>query len=113
MGGQGLRFASSLRCVLTNSAKSIISHALLHESTCTSRPAAPEMVPRPAAVVEAPSPDGRVLSGLASSCLAYGAAVALRSSACMWSRSDRFLWEQKVAKKVKVLWQLLVGNFGQ
>ena len=28
-------------------------------------------------------------------------------------RSDRFLWEQKVAKKVKVLWQLLVGNFGQ
>ena len=27
--------------------------------------------------------------------------------------SDRFLWEQKVAKKVKVLWQLLVGNFGQ
>ena len=26
---------------------------------------------------------------------------------------DRFLWEQKVAKKVKVLWQLLVGNFRQ
>ena len=26
---------------------------------------------------------------------------------------DRFLWEQKVAKKVKVFWQLLVGNFGQ
>ena len=29
-----------------------------------------------------------------------------------WARLDRFLWEQKVAKKVKVLWQLLVGNFG-
>ena len=29
------------------------------------------------------------------------------------SRSDRFLWEQKVAKKVKVFWQLLVRNFGQ
>ena len=26
---------------------------------------------------------------------------------------DRFLWEQKVAKKVKVFWQLLVRNFGQ
>ena len=45
------------------------------------RPAAPEMVPRPAAVGEAPSPDGRVLSDLASSCLAYGTVVALRSSA--------------------------------
>ena len=31
----------------------------------------------------------------------------------MGSVLDRFLWEQKVAKKVKVLWQLLVGNFGQ
>ena len=28
------------------------------------RPAAPEMLPRPAAVGEAPSPDGRVLSDL-------------------------------------------------
>ena len=26
---------------------------------------------------------------------------------------DRFLWEQKVEKKVRVLWQLLVGNFRQ
>ena len=34
------------------------------------------------AVGEAPSPDGRVLSDLASSCLAYAAVVALRSSAC-------------------------------
>ena len=50
------------------------------------RPAAPEMVPRPAAVGEAPiSPDGRVLSDLVSSCLAYGAFVALRSSACVVS----------------------------
>ena len=46
------------------------------------RPAAPEMVPRPAAVGEAPSPDGCVLSDLASTCLAYEAVVALRSSAC-------------------------------
>ena len=46
------------------------------------RPAAPEMVPRPPAVGEAPSPDGRVLSDLASSCLAYAAVVALRSLAC-------------------------------
>ena len=44
-----------------------------------SRPAAPEMVPRPAAVGEVPSPDGRVLSDLASICLAYGAVVSLRS----------------------------------
>ena len=43
---------------------------------------APEMVPRPAGVGEAPSPDGRVLSDVASSCQAYGAVVALRSSAC-------------------------------
>ena len=55
---------------------------LLDESTCTSRPAAPEMVPRPAAVGEASSPDERVFSDLASSCLAYGTVVALRSSAC-------------------------------
>ena len=26
---------------------------------------------------------------------------------------DRFLWEHKVARKVKVFWQLLVRNFGQ
>ena len=45
------------------------------------RPVVPEIVPRPAAVGEAPSPDGRVLSDLASSCLAYGTVVALRSSA--------------------------------
>ena len=37
------------------------------------------MVPRPAAVVEAPSPDERVLSDLASSCLAYGAVVSMRA----------------------------------
>ena len=30
-----------------------------------------------------------------------------------FSSLDRFLWEQKVAKKVKVFWQLLVRNFGQ
>ena len=36
------------------------------------RPAAPEMVPCPAGVGEAPIPDGRVLFDLASSCLAYG-----------------------------------------
>ena len=36
-------------------------------------PAAPETVLRPAAVGEAPSPDGRVLSDLPSSGLAYGA----------------------------------------
>ena len=47
------------------------------------RPAAPEVVRRPAAVGEAPSADGRVLFDLASSCLAYGAVVALRSSACV------------------------------
>ena len=46
------------------------------------RPAAPEMVPRPAAVAEARSPDGRVLSDLAFSCLAYATVAALRSSAC-------------------------------
>ena len=39
-------------------------------------------MPRRAAVGDAPSPDGRVLSDLASSCLAYGAVVALPSSAC-------------------------------
>ena len=43
--------------------------------TSTSRHA-PEMVPRPAAVGAAPSPDGRVLSDLASSCIAYAAFVA-------------------------------------
>ena len=48
-------------------------------------PAAPEMVPCPAAVGEEPSHDGRVLSDLASSCLAYGAIVALRSSVCVVS----------------------------
>ena len=34
MGGLGLGFASSLRCVLTNSTRSKI-YQLLHESTCT------------------------------------------------------------------------------
>ena len=35
------------------------------------------MVRRPSAVGEAPSPDGRVLSDLGSSCLAHGVVVAL------------------------------------
>ena len=29
------------------------------------------------------------------------------------SHLDRFLWEHKVARKVKVFWKLLVGNFCQ
>ena len=46
------------------------------------------MVPRPAAVEAAPSPDGRVFSGLASSGLAFEAFVALRSSACGLAHSS-------------------------
>ena len=59
-------------------------------------PTAPEIVPRPAAVGEAPSPDGRVLSGLASGCIAYGAVVALRSSACgLAQRSVGYTYESQ------------------
>ena len=70
-------------------------------------PAAPKMVPRPAAVGEAPSPDGRVLSDLASSCLAYGAVVALLSSACgLAHRSVGYTYES--SRQIRVVSGLLV-----
>ena len=112
MLGQGLGFASSLRCALTTSTKSRIQHELLHESRAPekmvpTRPAAPEMVLRPAAVGEAPSPDGRVLSDLASSCLAYGAVVALLSSACgLAHRSVGYTYES--SRQIRVVSGLLV-----
>ena len=46
-------------------------------------------------------------------CLMYHAACKVEFQQFKLSYSDRFLWEQKVAKKVKVFWQLLVRNFGQ
>ena len=71
------------------------------------RPAAPEMVPRPAAVGEAPSPDGRVLSDLASSCLAYGAVVTLRSSARgLARRSVGYTYES--TRQIRVVSAVLV-----
>ena len=71
------------------------------------RPAAPEMVPRPAAVGEAPSPDGRVLSGLNSSCLVYGTVVALRPLACgLVHRSVGHTYES--SRQIRVVSGLLV-----
>ena len=65
------------------------------------------MVPRPAAVGEAPSPDGRVLPDLASSCLAYGAVVALRSSACgLAHESVGYAYES--SRRIRVVSGLLV-----
>ena len=61
------------------------------------------MVPRPAAV----GPDGRLLSGLASSYLAYGAAVALRSSACgVAHKSVGYTYES--SRQIRVVSGLLV-----
>ena len=71
------------------------------------RPAALEMVPRPATVREAPSPDGRVLSDLASSCLAYGAVVTLRSSARgLARRSVGYTYES--TRQIRVVSAVLV-----
>ena len=68
------------------------------------RPAAPEMLPRPAEVGEATSPDGHVLSDMASSCLAYGAFVTLRSSACVVSLIDQS--DTRTSHLVKSAWSL-------
>ena len=71
------------------------------------RPAAPEMVPRPAAVREAPSPDEYVLTDLSSCCLAYGTVVALRSSACgLAHRSVGYTYES--SRRIRVVSGLLV-----
>ena len=71
------------------------------------RPAAPEMVLRPAAVGEAPSPHGRVLFYLASGGQAYGAVVALRSSACgLAHRSAGYTYES--SRQIRVVSGLLV-----
>ena len=76
------------------------------------RPAALEMVPRPATVREAPSPDGRVLSDLASSCLAYEAVVALRSSACgLAHRSVGYAYESSRQISVRCYILLLRSIF--
>ena len=65
------------------------------------------MVPRPAAIAEAPSSDGRVVSDLASSCLAYGSVVALRSSACgLAHRSVGYAYES--SRQIRVVSGLLV-----
>ena len=103
MGGRGLGFASSLRCALKNSTK--IKNI---SRTVNTSQLAPKMVPaRPAAVGEAPSPDGRVLSDLGSSCLAYGAVVALRSSACgLADRSVGYTYE--LSRQIRVVSGLLV-----
>ena len=84
------------------------TRTLLHAPEMVpTRPAAPEMVPRLAAVGEAPNPDGRVLSGLSSSCLAHRAVVALRSSACgLAHRSVGHTYES--SRQIRVVSGLLV-----
>ena len=63
------------------------------------------MVPRPAAVREPPSPDGRMLSHLASSSLAYGTVVALRSSVCgLAPRSVEYTYIRVISLNQSGLW---------
>ena len=65
------------------------------------------MAPRPAAAGEAPNPDGRVLSDLAPRGLAYGAVIALRSSACgLAHRSVGYVYES--SRQIRVVSGLLV-----
>ena len=59
------------------------------------------------AVGEAPSPDGRVLSDLAFSCLAYGAVAALRSSACLGHGSIGYTYESSF-RQIRAVSGLLV-----
>ena len=84
----GLGFASSLRCArrIVQNLEHNNTYEQLQQSTCTRDGAYSSYCTRDGALSccgrgEAPSPNGRVLFDLASSCLAYVAVVALRSSA--------------------------------
>ena len=73
------------------------------------RPAAAEMVPRPAAVGETLSPDGLVLSDLAPNFLVYGAIEALRSSVCGLAHTRRSVrYTYGLSRQIRVVSGLLV-----
>ena len=111
MGGQGLDFASSLHGVreqnLNNVYHELLTSQCAPDMVPIRRPAAPEMVPRPAAVGETPSPDGRVPFDLASSCLAYGVFVA-RDRQHVWFSSEICPLLLESSRQIRMVTGLLV-----